>query len=393
MTSPTPLLPLRRRAVLALPAALTLSPAMLPAPLRAAPKEAARDAGRPRLLQLVDAAAMQQELVRDYTTGWRLAWATRGPAAPKGAGGPGPVLVTRPVDLQKPGALNEVVELLRQDPSIIGIAGSVGEGLAVQAIAATAAAKLRIAHIGPWMADARHDALDEVLSLFPSRAMQLRHAVAAVKGMGIDQAVVVYPGQREQQLYAGQIDANAQALGLRVATVSLNDRETWPQLTARVAKLAPSLLLFVGGTAELAVLSQAMAAQRLRCFVLSLSDVDHATLLQMHPGAGVPLILTQVVPNPGSSATPLVMRYRAALKDLFDEPPSPLSLAGFVAGACALEACRRAGPTLDRASLLAEVQRRTPMDIDGFRLDFNAGRRGSSFVTHTLLRADGSLVG
>ncbi len=379
--------------MLALPASLALSPAMLPAIARAAPKDAARDAPRLRLLQLVDAAATQQELVRDYTTGWRLAWATRGAAGTKGRSGGAPDLVTRPVDLQKPGALNEVVELLRQDSSIVGLAGSVGEGLAVEAIAATAAARLRIAHIGPWMADARHDAQDEVLGLFPSRATQLRHAVAAVKGMGIDQVAVVYPGRREQQLYAGQIDGTAQALGLRVSTVALTERETWPLLAERVEKLAPSLLLFVGGTAELALLSQAMAARRLRCFVLSLSDVDHATLLQMHPGAGVPLILTQVVPNPGSSVTPLVMRYRSALKELFDEPPSPLSLAGFVAGACALEACRRAGPALDRASLLAEVQRRTPMDIDGFRLDFNAGRRGSSFVTHTLLRADGSLVG
>ncbi|HSW05694.1 hypothetical protein [Aquabacterium sp.] len=46
-----------------------------------------------------------------------------------------------------------------------------------------------------------------------------------------------------------------------------------------------------------------------------------------------------------------------------------------------------------REAVLVEVQRRAPMDLGGFRLDFSNGRRGRGFVTHTLLRADGSLFG
>jgi hypothetical protein len=88
-----------------------------------------------------------------------------------------------------------------------------------------------------------------------------------------------------------------------------------------------------------------------------------------------------------------VLDYRAALRRLYDEAPSPLSLAGHIAGLCALETCRRCGPALGRTALAAEVRRRAPMTLGGFRLDFNDGRRGSGFVAHTLLRPDGSLAG
>ena len=72
-----------------------------------------------------------------------------------------------------------------------------------------------------------------------------------------------------------------------------------------------------------------------------------------------------------------------------------MSLAGYLAGLYAGQLFQRAGgaASATRETLLAELRKRTPVDLRGFRLDFSDGRRGSQFVTQTLLTADGRLVG
>lgn len=374
-------LPLRRRAFVGGAAALAAAPAW-PAP--------AKEAVRPRVLQLIDPSAGQQELVRDYATGIRLAWGLAG--AQRGRTQL-PELGTRQIDPARPEGLTELVAELRRDPSVIAMVGSVGEALAAEAVAATRAAGLRIAHIGPWNADARLDEHDEVLALFPSRATQLRHAIVTTRGMGIDSLAAVYAEAREAAAHGARIADTARAAGLAHTALTLRPGQGWDALAGELAQHSAGMVVFLGSAIELATFTQAMARRRLHRFVLALSDIDHATLVQLRPGQGVPLILTQVVPYPGSSSLRLVADYRRALKDLYDEAPAPLSLAGYVAGQCALEAIRRAGSTPDRAAVLAEAQRRTPLDLGGFRLDFASGRRGSNYVTHTLLRADGTLVG
>jgi hypothetical protein len=43
--------------------------------------------------------------------------------------------------------------------------------------------------------------------------------------------------------------------------------------------------------------------------------------------------------------------------------------------------------------VLQHFRRRPPLELDGFSLGFAQGARGSSYVTQTLLTADGRLVG
>lgn len=103
------------------------------------------------------------------------------------------------------------------------------------------------------------------------------------------------------------------------------------------------------------------------------------------------MILTQVVPvHQGQIAA--VRRFRHLLKELYDEPSSPVSLAGYLAGRYALEVLRRAGePT--RTTVAQEVRRRSTVELDGFRVEFPPGRaRGSRYVTQTLLSVDGRLI-
>jgi hypothetical protein len=343
-----------------------------------------------RFAQVLDMSPAQQELSRDYSTGVRLAWAEL-------SMGGGPFAAVPLVTLTTDGSnasLDAALARVREDPSIVGLVGTVGDRLSVELIERARAAAMPIAHIAPWMADARHDADRSVLCLFPSRDVQLRHALGAVQGMGIDEVSVAFSAERERSAYAPEIEGLAQRLALRARLYAPAAGEDVRVLPSRMQGQSRGLVLFIGTSAELALLSQAMAALGQHRFVLSLSDVDYATLSQLSPGKGVPLILTQVVPHPLRSTLAVVSDYRAMLKKLFDEEPSPISLAGYLAGHYTGQLFQRAaGPAVSREALLAELRRRQPVELRGFRFEFSDGRRGSQFVTETLLSADGRLLG
>jgi ABC-type branched-subunit amino acid transport system substrate-binding protein len=341
-----------------------------------------------RLAQIVDVSAQQQELSRDYGTGLQLAWTDtrdrRGPGAS--------VAIVRFDSDGSDAAIADAIGRIKADRSIIGLVGSVGDGLAINVCAQAAAAGLAIAHIAPWMADTRHDADDGVICLFPSRESQFRHAMQLFQGMGVSRIQAVFTSERDLSLFRTEVESLARTLSLRVDLFSPRAGEDIRALAGRLAG-TNGVALYLGTSLELSLLTQAMAARGDRRFVVGLGDSDYSVLRSLGIGVGVPLVLAQVVPNPQTSKVEVVGRYRTLLKKLFDEAPSPMSLAGFLAGQYAARLLRDIAGPVSRESLLAQARRRPAHDLDGFRIDFQGGRRGSSYVDHRMLKADGQLVG
>jgi hypothetical protein len=104
------------------------------------------------------------------------------------------------------------------------------------------------------------------------------------------------------------------------------------------------------------------------------------------------VIATQAVPMV-NAALPIVRRYREVLARLFDEPPVALSLAGFIAAQYTCEVLGEVEGVPTRASVLAAFQHRREVDLGGFRVSFDAQRRSATFVTQSMLTADGRVVG
>jgi len=88
-----------------------------------------------------------------------------------------------------------------------------------------------------------------------------------------------------------------------------------------------------------------------------------------------------------------VRAYRDSLARLFDEPPSPLSLAGFLAARYTFEVLSEINGAVTRHSALLAFQRRTPVDLGGFRIAYDAGRRAGTYVTQSMLAQDGRVIG
>jgi branched-chain amino acid transport system substrate-binding protein len=104
------------------------------------------------------------------------------------------------------------------------------------------------------------------------------------------------------------------------------------------------------------------------------------------------VVVSQVVPSPRSSATPIVKEYLAAI-DNSDQTPSYESLEGFIAAKALAEAVRRAGKGADKAGLQKAMASMTDYDVGGFRINLRAGIRDSvRAIDLVTITPDGKIV-
>ncbi len=104
------------------------------------------------------------------------------------------------------------------------------------------------------------------------------------------------------------------------------------------------------------------------------------------------VVVSQVVPSPRSSATPIVKEYLAAI-DNSDQTPSYESLEGFIAAKTLAEAVRRGGKGAEKASLQKALAGMNDYDVGGFRINLRAGVRDSvRAIDLVTITADGKVV-
>ena len=125
---------------------------------------------------------------------------------------------------------------------------------------------------------------------------------------------------------------------------------------------------------------------------MALADVNLATMMQMGAARATPVIATQPVPLFNANSA-IVRNYRETLTRFFDEPPTPLSLAGYIAARYTYEVLSGVTGVLSRQSALVAFQKRSNMDMGGFRINFDAQHRSGAYVTQSMLSADGRLIG
>ena len=341
-----------------------------------------------RLAQLLDSSQDQQEVSRDYSTGLRLAANDFNRTSRKRI-----QLVALQSD-GTPASLKSVMASVRKDATLAAFVGTAGERICLDSIQAARAEGLAVAHLAPWMSDSRFDADRDVVPIFASREAQIRFALKSLESLGIVEIGVVYSSPHEfAALHAG-VEATSMLLKLRPVVYAPRPGDDVAAMAGRLPAGSPVVFLFLGGTIELSLFAQALSARRLQRYIVSLADIDVGTLVQLGTGRAVPLILTQVVPNPQTSTLPAAREYRTSLKLQFDETPSQIGLAGYLAGRYLFPVLARMERPPTRENVLSEFERRPNEDVGGFQIGYSASqRRGSSFVTQTYLTGDGRQVG
>ncbi len=110
------------------------------------------------------------------------------------------------------------------------------------------------------------------------------------------------------------------------------------------------------------------------------------------PGASG-IYVTQVVPLPEDTGTPVIRAYQAALTDYDpDAVPGFVSLEGYLAGRLTIIGLEACGRELSRDCFLSFYSKPDPFDIDGFQLQYGpADNQGSDAVLLTVIGEDGKL--
>lgn len=337
--------------------------------------------------QIVDFSQAQQDVSKDFLIGSRAAWADinlRG-----GLRGKRIDHLVLETD-GSPASLGRALETARDNPSCLVLSGSVGDRIASQIVALSRQGALNLAHAAPWLQNSSQDIGEKTFPIFATRQEQIAYALKTAAIMNIRDLGVIYGSTQDYDTYHAELDRIA--LNLQVRLQTLRSGDDLRHLGQKMPPAAPAVLLFIGGTPELAELAQGLQQQSRQRYVIALAEVNLQTLRQLNMTRGTPVIATQPVPM-ATTSLPITRSYREIMARLFDEQPTALSLAGFIAARYTYEVLASVDTPLTRSNVLAAFQQRSSLDIGGFRVSFNAQRRGSSYVTQSMMAGDGRLIG
>jgi len=338
------------------------------------------------IVQIVDTSTTQQDVSRDFLIGSRAAWQDI-----NARGGIRGRLIQHLV-LEVDGSMSSLrtaLETIRTQPQCLALCGTAGDRTAAQLVQLLRQEQLDIAHAAPWLHNADGQG-ERTFCIFASRQEQIAHALKSLSTNGVAELGAVYASAQENALYRADVERAAADLKLRLTSYTLSG--SLRQAGASLNSDTPAILLFLGGTPELAQFTQGMEKQTRQRYVIALADVNLQTMAQLGTARNTPVVATQVVPMV-NAGLPVVRAYRETLTRLFDEAPTALSLAGFIAARYTQEVLQTIEPAPTRQNVLQAFQRRAPLDLGGFRISFNGLRRGSPYVTQSMLSLDGRIVG
>lgn len=339
------------------------------------------------VVQIADMSAAQIDVSKDFMVGTRAAMQDlnlRG-----GLRGKALQHITLEVD-GSAASLKSAVESIKANPQVIALLGTVGDKAARQVSDLLRRDFSDIAHVAPWLQNSHIDYGDNSFAIFASRQEQIAYAVKSLALMGVQNLGAVYANPTEFANYRDDVEQAAKALQLRCK--NFGPAADLQQLGRTLAADTPRILIFMGGTPELIQFAQGVDKQASQRYIVAMSDVNLQSLQQTGMSRHAPVIATQVVPLVNANV-PLVKNYRDAMARLFDEPPTPQSLAGFAAARYCTDVLGTVEGALTRANALAAFQRHGTADLGGFKVDPDKRRRGTSFVTQSMIATDGRLVG
>lgn len=345
------------------------------------------NAASPSVLQIVDMSDSQIDVSKDFLVGARAAWQdlnSRG-----GVRGKAIQHVVLEVDGSAP-SLRSAIDAFKAMPECLAVVGSTGHRTASQLATLLQREAADVAHVAPWLHSQPAEGQDTTFGIFATRQEQISHAVRSLSIMGVNEVGAVFASAAERTSYQADLEQAAAGLKLKLKTyVPSNGLQA---LANELRPDSPRILIFLGGTPELLQFSQGIEKQAVQRYIVAMSDVNLQVLQQLGISRFTPVIATQAVP-PVNGNQPIVRNYRETLNRLYDEPPTPQSLAGYLSARYAQEVLAHLDGALNRANALQAFKRRQPLDLGGFRINPDPKRKTPAFVTQSMVATDGRLVG
>lgn len=340
----------------------------------------------PMVAQVVDSSNLTQDISKDFVVGSRAAWQEINASG----GIRGQTIRHSVIETDGSAAQNNAAWLqLRGDSSCIASFGTCADNLASLFTQQSRSDASELTHAAPWLQSASVDQGLNTFSIFSNREQQIQHALKSMTNVGVDNIMVVYPSQAERSQNMQDIQRMAQSLKLALREMPVQGDLT--NQAQQISRTTTPLVLFVGGTPELVQFMRGWNPGKTLRYIIALADVNLQTAQQMMGNRHVPVIGTQAVPMV-SGSLPIVRRYRQALAKYYDEPPTALSLAGYLSArytAAVLQGAR----SMSRSAAFEAFSRRQTIDMEGFRVSYDKGKLQNAYVTQSMLSAEGRVIG
>jgi ABC-type branched-subunit amino acid transport system substrate-binding protein len=338
----------------------------------------------PMVAQVVDSSNQTQDISKDFVVGSRTAWQEINAAG----GIRGQAVRHNVIETDGSAAqMNAAWTQLRSDASCIASFGTCADGLAAFF---TQQSRSELAHVAPWLQSASVELGPNTFSIFSTREQQIQHALKNMTTVGVDNIMVVYQSEAERRQNVQDIQRMAKSLKL-----ALREMPVQADLTSQaqqISRTSTPLVLFVGGTPELVQFMRGWNPGTTLRYIIALADVNLQTAQQMMGKRHVPVIGTQAVPVVTGSLA-IVRRYRQALAKFYDEPPTALSLAGYLSARYTAQVLQNSRGNLNRSSAYEAFAKRQSVDMEGFRVSYDNGKLQSAYVTQSMISSDGRVIG
>ncbi len=128
-------------------------------------------------------------------------------------------------------------------------------------------------------------------------------------------------------------------------------------------------------------------------FLMGLSLINSETLFEFAGKDASGVMLSEVVPHPNDTLMPISLEHQRIMKIYRDEPPSHLTLEGFIAAKYLVQAMKKAGGEFTPGQLASVLDAGSEIDLGGFYLAHSSDdRRGSNLVDVNVINRNGKLI-
>jgi ABC-type branched-subunit amino acid transport system substrate-binding protein len=269
-------------------------------------------------------------------------------------------------------AVKAITELIERD-QVDFLFGGVGDSVTQATLTAPAFARSNLVLYAPLV-----DALDvnnpRVLYWRPGYAREVRHILQHFSQLGMKDVGVVYQDTASTQEAFRSLQKEVSALGLKLngtARLGTSDKQN-DQEIARLTAAHPGFVIVIADTITSALFLKTFRKTAPQTFVAGTSLINLETLHELAGARAVEwTVFSQVVPNPNTGKTQIQLEHLNMIAKYRDEPPSSLTLEGFVAAKTLVRAIQRSKRS-PRAALQDWMAQNASMDIGGFSVSTSA---------------------
>ncbi|MDB5859066.1 MAG: Amino acid/amide transporter substrate-binding protein family [Ramlibacter sp.] len=155
---------------------------------------------------------------------------------------------------------------------------------------------------------------------------------------------------------------------------------------AALKQAAPEAVVMVGTYKACAAFVKQARAAGFRPRFLNVSFVGTSDFIKEAGADAEGVYITQVMPSPDDAALPLVKQYQADMKAADGAETDYTSLEGYLDAVVLVEALRKAGPGLTRASFIGALEG-MQADLGGVKVEYSPrSHQGLKGIFHTVVR-------